>query len=403
MLNVGSSELKNKRILGIIAEYNPFHFGHAYQLQTLREKVAADVVVVLMSGNVVQRGEFAIIDKWARAEAAMELGADLVLESPIFASLQSADYFASHHVQILSDLKVDVFGFGTESADEASILEYLQWHQNNLEAINQEIQGHLAMGLSYPASYQGAIDALAPTLNFDTTSPNHLLGIQYVAYNQTLETPMDFVTLPRIYQWQGNDVHSGSDIRKCIDTNGNDTHLVPEAMARQLKNATLMNWSKAYPYLRYRLAQHTPQSLNQIRGVREGLEFLILRAAKETKDYNGLISRLVSKRWSKASIQRILMAILLDFTTDVWQQLQTNYNQQRSVQVLGFNQAGREHLNEIKHKTSLNMISNMNQKTALLFQGNLRADEILEVIQAGRIAEQNFTKFPIVKTNKTDK
>lgn len=331
MLNAGSSGFTNKKILGIIAEYNPFHFGHEYQLQALRKKVDADIVIVLMSGNVVQRGEYAVVDKWARADAALSSGADLVIEAPIFASLQSADYFAAHNVRLLHALGVDVLGFGTESADEQELLAYVSWHKNNIEAINKEVKHNLSKGFSYPASYQLALDKLKPPVSFDTTSPNHLLGIQYVAYNETLDSKMDIVTMPRIENWNGIEVLSGSQIRQSLDKS-KEMDSVPEVMARKLIQNPHMNWQKAYPYLKFRLAQHTPESLKEIWGIKEGIENLILRVYKDSKSYDELISSLVSKRWSKASIQRILMAIVLDFNKTTWEQMGQLFENTPSVQ-----------------------------------------------------------------------
>lgn len=396
MLNAGSSEYTNKKVLGIITEYNPFHFGHEYQLHALREKVQADVIIVLMSGNVVQRGEYAIASKWARAEAALSSGADLVLEAPLVASLQSADYFAAHNVRILHELGVDVLGFGTETANESDLLTYAHWHANQIEAIDMSVKQYLAEGFSYPASYQKALDDLNPPVNFDTTSPNHLLGIQYVAYNETLEQKLDFVTLPRVENWKGVDVLSGSQIRQALEQEF-DHSVVPQVMADQLEQSSLMNWNHAFPFLKFRLAQHTPDTLQEIWGVREGIENLILRVYKASKSYDELISNLVSKRWSKASIQRILMAVLLDITVNVWQQMMADFRKEPTVQLLGFTDAGRSYLNQIKNQTSVNIISNINQSTADQFRGNLRADGILEIIQAGTLTEQNFTKYPIVK------
>ena len=108
-------------LIGILAEYNPLHRGHAYQLDWVKQHFPQDQILVLMSGNVVQRGEFAIIDKWHRAQAAVAAGADLVIELPTLASLQSADYFGRHGMAILAKLGVDRIVFGTESAQIAQL------------------------------------------------------------------------------------------------------------------------------------------------------------------------------------------------------------------------------------------------------------------------------------------
>ena len=148
------------KVVGIITEYNPFHHGHHYQIQAARQATQADIIVVLMSGNVVQRGEFAILDKWQRAQLAMHYGADLVLELPLLASLQSADYFAKTGVELLAAVGCDTLVFGTETATQTDLDIYVTWLGKNDAALQKQLQNYLPQGFSYAAAMQLAMKAI---------------------------------------------------------------------------------------------------------------------------------------------------------------------------------------------------------------------------------------------------
>lgn len=347
----------NPVVLGIIAEYNPFHQGHAYQLETLRELTSAQTIIVLMSGNVVQRGEFALIDKWKRAEAALQSGADLVLEAPTVASLQGADYFANYNVKILQQLKVTTLGFGTESANARELKEFVQWQNSHKNDIDKYMKNALNEGNSYAASYHDAIHQLGKVPSFDVSSPNHLLAIQYVKTNETFQDKMEIVALPRLAIKEGQRLYSGSEIRQALKEGEQPIKLVPASMAQLLKGSVLMDWGIAYPFLRYRLAQHHPASLRKIWGMREGIEHLILKNIYQTNNYVQFLDSMISRRWTKSSIQRILMSILLDISNPEWHRWQTQLYKQPTVQVLGFNEVGRNHLKTLKSQDKVTMIS----------------------------------------------
>lgn len=140
------------RSCGIVVEYNPFHNGHRYHAQKARELSNADVVVAVMSGNFLQRGEPAIIDKWARAKAALENGVDLVVELPFAWAVQSADYFAKGSIALLQALKCDALCFGTESENSFDYADYGSFFVKEKEAIDKLFH-ELPIGWSYPEKW----------------------------------------------------------------------------------------------------------------------------------------------------------------------------------------------------------------------------------------------------------
>ena len=184
------------KIVGLITEYNPFHAGHLYHMQRARELTGADYCVVLMSGSFVQRGEPAIFDKYRRTKAALLAGADLVLEMPIAFSTASAHEFAAYGVALLSAIGVDAVVFGSECGQ----IEFLKQAASALNHESAEFQERLRKGLkaglTYPQARAKALE-MEDTWASVLTSPNNILGIEYLRAAEDLHSPMEFYTISR--------------------------------------------------------------------------------------------------------------------------------------------------------------------------------------------------------------
>ena len=184
------------KIVGLITEYNPFHAGHLYHMQQARELTGADYCVVLMSGSFVQRGEPAIFDKYRRTKAALLAGADLVLEMPVAFSTASAHEFAAYGVALLSAIGVDAVVFGSECG-QIEILKQAAYALNHESAEFQErLRKGLKAGLTYPQARAKALE-MEDTWASVLTSPNNILGIEYLRAAEDLHSPMEFYTISR--------------------------------------------------------------------------------------------------------------------------------------------------------------------------------------------------------------
>lgn len=184
------------KIVGLITEYNPFHAGHLYHMQQARELTGADYCVVLMSGSFVQRGEPAIFDKYRRTKAALLAGADLVLEMPAAFSTASAHEFAAYGVALLSAIGVDAVVFGSECG-QIEILKQAAYALNHESAEFQErLRKGLKAGLTYPQARAKALE-MEDTWASVLTSPNNILGIEYLRAAEDLHSPMEFYTISR--------------------------------------------------------------------------------------------------------------------------------------------------------------------------------------------------------------
>lgn len=401
------------KVLAIIAEYNPFHYGHFYQLVKARQVSQADCVIVIMSGNVVQRGEFAVLDKWQRTKLALEFGADLVLELPLAASLQSADYFAHYAVEVLSDLDIDYLLFGTESASSEELENYLSELVLYEEDIQFALQGFLKAGKSYAAASESAVEQVFEEkdvqLTFNPHQSNHILGIQYIKAIHGKDNTIDVLTLPRITQVEElnhslrlpamllpDQLLSGSEIRQAWAKGELDLRNLPLETSRMVEEQKLVTWDDYYPFLKYRISTMTSAQLSGIQGIVEGIENRIVEINPQVKSFSEMTSELISSRWTRASVQRYLMQILLGITKEEWQTYIQQFHQKVFIRILGFNPKGRQFLRSFESE-KISLFSNVNQKVAPYYELMLRADRVYQANLNQKMTEQIKAKHPILK------
>ena len=184
------------KIVGLITEYNPFHAGHLYHMQRARELTGADYCVVLMSGSFVQRGEPAIFDKYRRTKAALLAGADLVLEMPAAFSTASAHEFAAYGVALLSAIGVDSVVFGSECGQIKTLRQAAYALNHESAEFREGLQKGLKAGLTYPQARAKALE-MEDTWASVLSSPNNILGIEYLRAAEDLHSPMEFYTISR--------------------------------------------------------------------------------------------------------------------------------------------------------------------------------------------------------------
>lgn len=401
------------KVVGIITEYNPFHHGHHYQLQAAKKATQADILIVLMSGNVVQRGEFAILDKWQRAQLAVRYGADLVLELPLLASLQSADYFAKTGIDLLAGIGCDTVVFGTETALTNELECHVAWLKANDIELQTKLQPYLAQGFSYAAAMQLAMDEVhrsqegaAHEQRFNSTSSNHLLAIQYIKANQALEQPMNILAIPRLtdagkaeetvhFDSPQAIIHSGSKIRKLWQEKLLTPDDIPQGTYNELVMGETVQWEDYWALLKYQLTCHRPETLRCVFGVKEGLEHLLLKELDHATDFSAYRQRLISKRWTQSSIQRVLLAILLNIQKDEWEVYRRNIESHPLLRILAYTSKGRYLLRQVKKQSDVELFSNYVQKYQNRYDLTLRADRILAINSRIMVAEQNYSRYPI--------
>lgn len=382
---------------GIIVEYNPFHNGHQYHAKMAREMSGADVVIAVMSGNFLQRGEPAIIDKWTRANEALTNGVDLVIELPFAYAVQSADYFAAGGIKLLHALNCEALCFGTDNQSEMDYELFGNFVKNNQIEINQLYQTIKNNGMSYPQQMTEVFRRLYPSSGLDFSSPNHILGLSYAKENANYEKPMKLYPLKReqagyhdtnIYQ----DFASATAIRKAVfsDELAQITKVLPEKVVIDLATLPTISWENYWPLLKYKLISSSTSDLQEIYQMKEGIEYRLQEAAKNSDSFQTFMEQAKTKRYTWTRLQRLATYVL----NNVKQQEITNSWNQTHLQVLGFSEQGQRFLREEKKQLTLPLITKVSKSLKTQLAIDIRSNQLYQLGHPS-ILEQNFGRFPI--------
>lgn len=352
--------MKENRVLGIIAEYNPFHNGHMYHLQKAKEQSGAQYCICVMSGNFVQRGNTSIVNKWKKAEMALLNGVDLVIELPTIYSVASAEGFSLGAIKLLNNLKiVDVISFGTETSDFAAL--------NNISSIvNEEpmkyksiLNSELKKGLSFPKARENALMLyLNDNKRYDNilNTPNNILAIEYLKALKKIKSTIQPIPVKREKVYYNDNVivdefASATAIRKLLKNEefSEIRKVVPKSTYQILKKETelgnvVLDLSRYEKEIIYNLRRMTVSEIAELPDVNEGLEHSLKNAANYSNDITNLINIVKTKRYTVTRIQRILICALLGITKrDVGMAKKT----EPYIRVLGFNEKGKELISRI--------------------------------------------------------
>ncbi|MDR1805368.1 MAG: nucleotidyltransferase family protein [Clostridium sp.] len=306
-------------IAGIIAEYNPFHRGHAKLLEKVRLAGASHIVCVI-SGDFVQRGEPAIMDKWARARAAVACGADLVLELPLSWALSPARRFANGGVYILDALGcVDMLCFGSECGSLDLLLAASQ--ALALEQTQGLIRAELDSGSSYAAAAQAALRSHSAPLADLLSTANNTLALEYLDSLARLNSPIRPFTIPR----EEGEGCRAEELRRGLRSGGDIAPLLPPAGAQVLREEAaagrvLCGLSQAERLIFSRLCSMRKEELAALPEVREGLENRLFRAAQDSNSLGELLEKAKSRRFTLASLRRLALDALLGVRAEDWLQ-----------------------------------------------------------------------------------
>lgn len=346
------------KILGIISEYNPFHLGHLYHLQKSQEIVNPDYTIAIMSGNFIERGDTAIVDKWARAEMALNNGIDLVVELPLVYSISSAENFAMGSIKILDSLNMDTtLSFGSECGDISILSDIAQVLAKEPSEYLSILNHELALGISFPKAREHAVlmylNDIRKYANVLSES-NNILGIEYLKAIQKQKAKIKAVTIKRIGS-KYNSTHledsfpSATAIRQGIINSENIEKYMPETSYKILKdkiskNEFVKGISIFEQAILYRLRTMSIEDILNLPDVSEGLENKIKKASNSCNNLANLTSLVKSKRYTMTRINRILLYALLNITK---KDIEESYKVSPYLRILGVNQKGKELLSKI--------------------------------------------------------
>ena len=326
---------------GIVAEFNPFHFGHLSLLRQARLKTNCDVLIILMSGNWVQRGQPAIVDKWVRTWTALSHGADLLIELPVLTAVQPADRFALGAVNLINQLKCSWLVFGCEDPS----LDF-----NRLAKI--QVKPKSNYHFSAADLERRAFDRAAGTR---VDLPNDLLALNYARAKQRLASRIRLVPMSR-----KSGITSGMIRRELLNGQFQQVKQQVPDDCDSLFNRSFLDWNRFWPLLRYRLIEAPLCELHRIYQMREGLEYRMKRSAVRSSTFRQFIHSVKTKRYTYSSLQRLCFYVLIDLTESGYRH---GIRQSAYLRVLGFNQRGRQYLNQVKKRVSLPIITNSDQTT----------------------------------------
>ncbi|WP_079480390.1 nucleotidyltransferase [Halobacillus salinus] len=386
---------------GVIVEYNPFHNGHQYHLQQSKRKSNADCMIAIMSGPFLQRGEPAIVDKWHRTRAALQGGADLVLELPYIYAVEHSDYFSQGAVRTLAEMGVDSICFGSEDGNIQSFIDADQYLSSHQPIYDQALRTFLNEGYAFPEASRLAFQQIGfPEDGIDLSQPNNILGLSYVKQMLTYHKRVEPLTIQRTssnYHDETIDsrIASATSIRKEMKTEGLSLR-VKEALPsttvdqlREYKTRTSIwhGWEHYYPFLHYKILTMTCEELREIHGVDEGLEHRLKRTVKRAASFEEFMKALKTKRYTWTRLQRTLVHILIGTTKQQARQLLLD-TKPAYARVLGMNTTGRNYLKQQKKDMDIPLVTqpqqldhpmlDLEERASISYYSVLNADSRIE-------------------------
>lgn len=380
---------------GIVVEYNPFHNGHKYHLQKTKELNPNNIIIAVMSGDFVQRGEPSIIDRWTKTKMALANGVDLVIELPVFYSSQSAEIFAKGAVGILEELKCESMVFGSESGkiDELKRISTLQ----ESEEFKIKLKERLKSGDSYPTAHSSTMKEI---LGESELNSNDILGLEYIKAIRYWKSSIIPMTLKRekVGYHDTNivgDFASATKIREHLKKNEEISSIVTQESFNTLKEYSNFTYMENfYSFIRYELIKNS-NNLSNIQDMEIGFENRLLENAIKFINYDEFFKSISNRRYTTGRVQRVLTHTLLALTTNITEEVKKSIPY---VRVLGFNSKGREYLSYLKKFDNSKIITsykkmneNFSPEVCSLIEFNERSSQIYRLIN-----NYNDYKSPII-------
>lgn len=382
------------KIVGIIAEFNPFHNGHKYLIQKAKQITNADIAICIISGNFTQLGNISIIDKFKRAKIAIENGADAIIELPTIYATASSQYFAFGAVNILNSLNcIDYLCFGSETANIDELSSIANKIITNEKEIWKIIEEELKEGISFASARQNAISSFLTAQELTVSSlSNNILAIEYIKSLIKLKSSIIPIAIKRNEQ---ENITSATSIRKMLYENNNNVYNYLPYKENYFEK--IMFNDNFYKIVQYNIVSKGKEYIKNINEVTEGLENKIYNAINISNNYDEFIHNIKSKRYQLSKIKRILIYILLDISKEDFLQLNNSTN--AYIHILTINSNIKNSLLSLINKKSkckiftsindkiLNSQSEIVKKSLAL---DIKASNIYSVL-SGNIINKDYT------------
>lgn len=388
-------------VTGIVAEYNPMHMGHLRHLELCRKFAGSDVIVAVLSGNFVQRGEPAVLDKWTRARLALNNGVDLVIELPVVYSVSSAEFFGFGAVSILNSLGiVNNICFGAENADTDYMLKIADILVSEPDEYKAALKIYLNKGQSFSAARNLALnDYLKDDVSGFINNSNNILGIEYCKSIIKLKSSISPVAVKR----QGSSYNekdlgslsSATSIRKYIDTHNNLEELklhVPIDVYNAL-NSVKISKDKMLHCIKYKYYTSI-DSLNKIPDVIEGIDRRISKSIIKCGDYQELVSDVKTKRYAYSRISRILCQYFIGF--DSYDTGDLRKKPAEYARILGFNRKGADILRKAASSSAIPLVTKVKKGRYQGLDMDIQATNAYSLLNSEVKFNQDFYSSPVI-------
>lgn len=364
--------------IGIICEYNPFHNGHEYHLKQVKKMFPDALIILIIDGYFMQRGEISLLTKESKTSLALLYGADIVIEMPTLYATQSADTFAKGAITLLNELKVDKIVFGSESNNLSLLTEIAQKSAENDHS--KEVKAYLDKGYNYPT-------ALAKSLGTDFVfNPNDLLAISYIKAINAINPHIEPIAIQRTSNYhdlESNDfIISASNIRGKITKGEKIDNYVPKEVVDKIIKPDYDLYYKIIKAIILR-----DNNLENILDIDEGIEYRLKKGAKKCDNLQDFISYVKSKRYTYNKISRMLVHLLLNITKED-ATITPDY-----LNILGFNQKGKKYLNVIKKNINLPL----QNKDSRIKEIELKASLIYDLLTGENTQKKELSNKPIFR------
>lgn len=374
------------KIIGIIAEYNPFHLGHKYQIEKIKEIYKDSIIIAIVSSCFTERGDISILNKWDKAKICLDNNIDLVIEFPTLYSTQSADIFAKYALRILNELKINVLAFGSETND-IELFKKMAKIQLESNEYDELVKKYIDEGINYPTATSKALTKLC---NNKIEKPNDLLALSYIKEiikNKYKITPLSIKREDNYHSKKTiNKYASANLIRNMYQNNENISKLIPKDTEKYYYRVSM---ESCFKYLKYKV--ESENDLSNYLSVEEGIDKRIKKYINESNSWNELVNNIKTKRYTYNRVNRILLHILLNIKKE-------NNNKEPYIKILGFNKKGRVHLNNIKKKINLSIFTKYkSNKNEVLDIENTCTKIYSIIVNDNEIIKKEYEQKPIIK------
>ena len=379
-------------IIGLIAEYNPLHLGHIYQINKIKELYPDSLIILITNSYFTQRGDVSIINKYDKTLLALNNNIDLVVELPFAYATQSADIFAKGSLEILNHLQIDTLIFGSET-NNIDMLKKIATTQIENNEYNKIVKQNLDKGVNYPTAMNIALKKIT---SYNIKEPNDLLGLSYIKEIIKNNYKINPISIQRIGSYHSKkitkNIANASLIReKFLNNQKISKYIPPNEEQLLIKNLSLNNY---FPYLKYKIISSKDLSIYQTTD--EGIENKIKKEIYNTNSWNELVLKIKSKRYTYNKINRMLLHILTSFTKEEANNLKIDY-----IKILGFNTKGKKYLNKIKKDIKIPLITRYKKDLSKLLDIELKAASIYYLPLNTEYITKEYTEKPIIKNTET--